>query len=82
MKLASYLVGGRPHYGVVTEIGIIDLTRRIGSDFPTLRHLIAADALGSAAAAVAGAAPDYSADKVAFVPPIPAPEKIWCIGVN
>jgi 2-keto-4-pentenoate hydratase/2-oxohepta-3-ene-1,7-dioic acid hydratase in catechol pathway len=82
MKLASYLVGGRPHYGVVTEDGIIDLTRRIGSACPTLRHLVAADALASAVAAVAGAAPDFPADRVAFVPPIPAPEKIWCIGVN
>jgi len=82
MKLASYLIGGRPHYGVVTNDGIIDLTRRIGGDFPTLRHLIAADALASAAACIAGAAPDLPADRVAFVPPIPTPEKIWCIGVN
>jgi 2-keto-4-pentenoate hydratase/2-oxohepta-3-ene-1,7-dioic acid hydratase in catechol pathway len=82
MKLASYLVGDKPHYGIVAEGGIIDLSSRIGRDFPTLRKVIEADALALASACTIGAAPDFRADQVCFVPPIQAPEKIWCIGAN
>jgi len=82
MRLASYLVGGQPCYGAVVDAGIIDLTRRLGQELPSLRHLIEAGALGRAASAVADARPDYGVGEVAFLPPVVAPEKIWCIGVN
>jgi 2-keto-4-pentenoate hydratase/2-oxohepta-3-ene-1,7-dioic acid hydratase in catechol pathway len=82
MRLASYLVNGQPGFGVVRDDGIIDLGRRIGSRFADLRSLIAGDGLAAAAAAAAGASADYAVGQVVLLPPVPAPEKLWCIGVN
>jgi hypothetical protein len=48
MKLASYLLDGRPSYGVVDGKGVIDLGRRIGAKHPDLRALITANALDEA----------------------------------
>ena len=81
MKLASYRVAGRAHYGIVVAAGIVDLTRRIGDQFPSLRNLLEAGDL-TRAAAFASAAPDFQPREVCFLPPIVAPEKIWCIGIN
>jgi hypothetical protein len=45
MKLASYMLDGRPSYGVVEGNGVVDLGRRIGAKYPDLRALITASAL-------------------------------------
>ncbi|CAO3360710.1 fumarylacetoacetate hydrolase family protein [Azospirillum palustre] len=88
MKLLSYLPPGSPdgqaRYGAMTDRGIVDLTARIGADLPSLRALIAADALETARHALAAAdgAADHDPAEVIFLPPIPEPQKIWCIGVN
>jgi 2-keto-4-pentenoate hydratase/2-oxohepta-3-ene-1,7-dioic acid hydratase in catechol pathway len=81
MKLASYLVDGAAHYGLVVPTGLVDLTRRIGGQYPTLRHLLEADQLARVAAQETAAA-DFRPDDVIFLPPIVVPEKIWCIGIN
>src|SRR5215469_13651797 len=81
MKLASYLVAGVAHYGLVVPTGLVDLTRRIGGQYPTLRHVLEAGELSRLAAAQ-GADPDFLPDEVVFLPPIVGPEKIWCIGIN
>jgi 2-keto-4-pentenoate hydratase/2-oxohepta-3-ene-1,7-dioic acid hydratase in catechol pathway len=82
MRLLSYLVNDRPHYGVATDDGIVDLTVRIGAEFPDLKALIAQDGLASARQAAAGQRPDHVPDQVTLLPPVLAPEKLWCIGVN
>jgi 2-keto-4-pentenoate hydratase/2-oxohepta-3-ene-1,7-dioic acid hydratase in catechol pathway len=82
MRLLSYLVNGKPGYGVAVAGGVVDLTGRIGSKFSDLQTLIAGDGLEAARAAVAGQAPDHALDALTLLPPIPAPEKLWCIGVN
>ena len=82
MRLLSYLVNGKPGYGVAVAGGVVDLTGRIGLKFPDLQTLIAGDGLEAARAAVAGQAPDHALDALTLLPPIPAPEKLWCIGVN
>ena len=82
MRLASYLLDGEPRYGAVVEGGVVDLTKRIGRDFSDLKALIAAHALPDAQEAVAGAAPDHALEKLVLLPPVLAPEKLWCIGVN
>ncbi|MFS2012728.1 fumarylacetoacetate hydrolase family protein [Azospirillum sp. CT11-132] len=88
MKLLSYLPPGSPdgqaRYGAMTDRGIVDLTARIGVDFPSLRALIAADALETARRVLAAAdgVVDHDPTEVIFLPPIPEPQKIWCIGVN
>lgn len=82
MRLLSYEVKGEPRYGVLVGDGVVDLSSRIGGDYPDLKALIARDGLSAARKAVAGAGPDYALGQLALLPPIPAPEKLWCIGVN
>lgn len=82
MHLLSYLVNGEPRFGAAVAGGVVDLTLRIGSRFPDLRTLIADQGLEAAREAVAGQQPDHAIDDLTLLPPIPAPEKLWCIGVN
>ena len=82
MKLVSYKAAGRESFGAVGERGVVDLRRRMGPEFPTLRTVLAAGALARVADAAAGAAPDHGLDEIEFLPPVPLPEKIICVGVN
>ncbi len=82
MKLLSYSAGGRASWGALADGGIVDLGKRLGARFPTLRDAIAAGALGEVAAAVTGAAHDLMLAEAKLAIPIPNPEKIICVGVN
>jgi 2-keto-4-pentenoate hydratase/2-oxohepta-3-ene-1,7-dioic acid hydratase in catechol pathway len=82
MRLVSYLVEGEPRYGAAVDGGVVDLTKRIGRDFSDVKALIAANALDDAREAVAGQKPDYALKDLDVLPPVLAPEKLWCIGVN
>ncbi len=81
MNLLSFEADGRRRFGAWTDSGIVDFTGRLG-DIGDLRQLLAADAIGRARDIVAKSAPDTDPAAVTFLPPIPAPEKILCIGVN
>jgi 2-keto-4-pentenoate hydratase/2-oxohepta-3-ene-1,7-dioic acid hydratase in catechol pathway len=81
-RLATFSVDGSIKYGAVTEDGIVDLSARFAKDYPTLREVIAAGALTKLADQAATLSPDFALDAITWLPPIPAPEKIICIGVN
>src|SRR3978361_720039 len=81
-RLATYSVDRSTRYGAVTDAGVVDLSARFAKDYPTLREVIAAGALPKRAHEAAKHSPDYALGTVAWLPPIPAPEKIICIGVN
>ena len=81
MKLASFEVGGRASDGIVVGDGIVDVGARLGARYPTLRAAIAGDALDEIARS-AEAKADLAFSAVRLVPPIPAPDKIVCIGLN
>ena len=81
MRLASYNMRGRPSFGAVVGEGIVDLRSRL-SRFPTLVDLFRAQALDEAKSAVAGVRPDVPFGEVELLPPLIAPEKILCIGIN
>src|SRR6266481_5517433 len=83
MKLASYRTSKGAGYGVVTDDGIVDLTRRLGRKYPDLRALLAGGALAQAEKiAKAAKKTDLKLSKVAFLPVIPNPGKIVCVGLN
>jgi len=82
MKLVSFLSAGRPSFGVVEDGGVVDLGRRLGGRWPTLKALIAADALAEAARVAQEAASDIRLDAVELAPVIPDPDKIICVGLN
>ena len=80
MKLASFLIGGKPGYGLVTDNGVVDLSRRF-PECATLRDFLAAG-LQAKAAALSGEAADHALDAITFAPTIPNPDKIICVGLN
>jgi 2-keto-4-pentenoate hydratase/2-oxohepta-3-ene-1,7-dioic acid hydratase in catechol pathway len=81
MKLASYRLGGEDTYGAVVGDGIVTLGGR-KAPYPTLRDALAADALGEIRGAVAGKTPDRKLADITFLPVIPHPAKILCVGIN
>src|ERR1700694_1861563 len=81
-RLATFSVDRTTKYGAVVEGGIVDLSARFAKDFPTLGEVIAAGALLRLAEHAARRSPDHALDAITWQPPIPAPEKIICIGVN
>jgi 2-keto-4-pentenoate hydratase/2-oxohepta-3-ene-1,7-dioic acid hydratase in catechol pathway len=81
MRLASYSLHGRPSFGVVVGEGIIDLRPRLHR-FASLVEVFRAQALDQARAAADGVRPDVRLDEVELLPPLSAPEKILCVGVN
>jgi 2-keto-4-pentenoate hydratase/2-oxohepta-3-ene-1,7-dioic acid hydratase in catechol pathway len=81
-RLATYTINGKTKYGSIADGGLIDLSSRFGKDYPTLREVIAAGALHKLADEAERSAPDDPLDGIIWQPPIPAPEKIICIGVN
>jgi 2-keto-4-pentenoate hydratase/2-oxohepta-3-ene-1,7-dioic acid hydratase in catechol pathway len=81
-RLATFAVGGSIKYGVVADGGIVDLSAQFGEQYPTLREAVAAGALMKLAEAAARRSPDHALDAITWLPPMLAPEKIICIGVN
>ena len=82
-KIATWRApGGALSYGLVTGDRIVDLGRKFASRWPTLREAIAENGLATLIEAGATGTADCALADVALLPPIPAPEKIICIGVN
>lgn len=79
MRLLTFDAGAGPRVGLVNDNGIVDLTARMGVG--SLRQLIA-DGQIEAAAGFAGEAADHGLDDVRYLPVIPDPAHIFCIGVN
>jgi 2-keto-4-pentenoate hydratase/2-oxohepta-3-ene-1,7-dioic acid hydratase in catechol pathway len=82
MRLASYIANGRASFGAVIVGGVVDFRVRFGARFATLVDLIRADVIDEVRAAVAGMRPDFPLSAVELLPPLLAPEKILCIGIN
>ena len=82
MWLASYNVRGRSSYGAVVGDGVVDLRLRFGARHPSLIDLVRAQALPEAQAALNGVRADFALAEVELLPPLVAPEKILCIGIN
>jgi 2-keto-4-pentenoate hydratase/2-oxohepta-3-ene-1,7-dioic acid hydratase in catechol pathway len=81
-RLASFISAGKLRYGAVTDAGVVDLARRCGDRYATLKDAIVAGALRSLIEEGARHSPDHGLDAVSWRPPVPHPEKIICIGVN
>jgi 2-keto-4-pentenoate hydratase/2-oxohepta-3-ene-1,7-dioic acid hydratase in catechol pathway len=81
-RIATFAADGSAKYGAVTNRGIVDLSARWAREFPTLREVIAGGGLRKLAEDAERRPADYALDAVTWLPPIPAPEKIVCIGVN
>ena len=71
----------KPVYGCVTDAGFFAMSD-VFPQWPTLREVIEADGLKTLAQTAMNRAPDLPHAAFKYLPPIPAPEKIICVGVN
>ncbi len=83
LRLTSFRAQGRTLFGAVKDTGIVDLSAKLGGRYRTMLDLIrgGASALGEARKAANDAA-DYRPSEIEFLPPVVAPEKIICVGIN
>ncbi len=85
MKLLSFRHEGTPGWGAVIDDTVIDL-RRVGADEqPTLRTALAALSLQGLEERLARAvaeAPRFALDRIEYLPVIPDPGQIFCVGLN
>jgi 2-keto-4-pentenoate hydratase/2-oxohepta-3-ene-1,7-dioic acid hydratase in catechol pathway len=82
MKLITFERAGQQSYGAVIADGIFDLGSRYGDRFGDLRAVLAADALKTVQHKLDGVTPDFGLSEVRFLPVIPNPDKILCVGLN
>src|SRR5258708_9719916 len=82
MKLASYLANGKPSFGVVVGDGVVTMNERLGGRFATLRDAIAGGAIDEMRKLSQGAKADHPLAGLRYLPTIPNPEKIVCVGIN
>ncbi len=83
MRLLSYHHDGVDSFGALdaTGTGVVDLARRLDG-VTDVGDLLAQHRLDEAAVTAAGAPADLAAGEITFLPTIPRPGKIICIGVN
>ena len=81
MKLASFKSPKGASYGAVTSTGIVDLGRRIGNRFPDLKTLLGNNGLEDAKRLLDEKA-DFRESEISWLPVIPNPGKIVCVGLN
>jgi 2-keto-4-pentenoate hydratase/2-oxohepta-3-ene-1,7-dioic acid hydratase in catechol pathway len=82
MKLASYVTDGKAAFGVVSGDGVITLNDRLRARHPSLRDALAGGALEEIRSTAQSARPDRKLSEIRFLPAIPNPEKILCVGIN
>jgi 2-keto-4-pentenoate hydratase/2-oxohepta-3-ene-1,7-dioic acid hydratase in catechol pathway len=77
VKLLSYVAGGRASFGVLSNDGVIDLAKRMNA--PDLKSVLGRlDEIKT----FLSAQPDHKISDIKFLPPIPNPAKIFCVGLN
>jgi 2-keto-4-pentenoate hydratase/2-oxohepta-3-ene-1,7-dioic acid hydratase in catechol pathway len=82
MRLSTFLLNGKATYGVVDDRGVLDLGARLVGGYADLKALLAGNGLADAQALARSAGVDAKIDDVTFLPVIPNPGKILCIGHN
>lgn len=85
MRFLSFRHAGRDSFGAMVESGadsgVVDLGKR-HPELADLRAALRARSLGALAAEAVGAPRDFELADVEFLPTVPNPGKIVCIGVN
>jgi 2-keto-4-pentenoate hydratase/2-oxohepta-3-ene-1,7-dioic acid hydratase in catechol pathway len=81
MKLASFRIGDRSTWGVIENEEAVDVGSLLKDRYPDLKSAIAADALPAARDATREAK-RYPTAGITWLPVIPNPDKILCIGLN
>ncbi len=80
MKVASFETDGRGSYGVAIENGVREASAGFRAQYPDLRSVLGGDALAGLEADEGGNC--LALKDLRFLPTIPNPDKIICVGVN
>jgi len=75
-------VRGRDSFGAVVGEGVVDLKTRLAPQFTSVLDLLREGGLDIAREVVRGVRADFPLRELDFLPPVLAPEKIVCIGIN
>lgn len=82
MKLVSFSRLGQSGFGAVVDDSVIDLTDKLAPDVFTLKEAIEYELLDLAQNYCDDRAADYHLSDITFLPVIPDPGKILCVGLN
>ncbi|GLO12064.1 5-carboxymethyl-2-hydroxymuconate isomerase [Pseudomonas putida] len=81
MKIASFMYDGRSSYGVVSGDTVSDAGAVLGQCYSDLRSVLESSD-GLAELAALRDAPVLSVEQVQWLPVIPNPDKVLCVGLN
>jgi 2-keto-4-pentenoate hydratase/2-oxohepta-3-ene-1,7-dioic acid hydratase in catechol pathway len=81
MRIASFRHGSVESYGIVVDDAVVDVGAALRPRYPTLRAVLAADALDDVSS-VANEAVRLNQQQITFLPTIPDAGKVICSGVN
>jgi len=82
VKLLSFKIASRASFGVIVQDGVLELADRLGSEVRSVQSLFELQALGLVQEVIEHSEPDHPLDAIEFLPPVPTPQKIFCVGVN
>ena len=82
MKLLSFVTPTRATFGVVDGDRVVDMGLRLGASCPDLKAALQTGALERIEHLARGATADHHVREIRFLPLLPNPGKIVCIGLN
>jgi 2-keto-4-pentenoate hydratase/2-oxohepta-3-ene-1,7-dioic acid hydratase in catechol pathway len=82
MKLVSFRDAGKESFGVVVNEGVVDLAPYASEVGSTLKQALALDSLAAIQTITRYAKATHAWADVEFLPVVPDPGKILCIGIN
>lgn len=82
MRLLSFAVGDYVSFGAVDGDRIVDVGRLLGDRYPTLGAVLRGGDLERAVALARMSKPTIALQEIRYLPTVPDPEKIICIGIN
>ena len=81
MRFLSFAHDDRRSFGVISSAGVTDIGKR-HPEIKDLRAVLRQGRLAELETEALRAEPDFAVDEISFLPTVPNPEKIICIGVN
>jgi len=82
MKLITYRYQDVTSYGAVVDGGVRDMGKVFGDTMPTLKSVLEKGGLEDIVNAAGRLEDECSVDEIEFLPVIPDPQKIVCVGLN
>jgi 5-carboxymethyl-2-hydroxymuconate isomerase len=82
MRFLSFRHAARESYGAIVGDGVVDLGARLASQATTLKALLTGGRLSAVIELASAATGDVALADIEYLPTIPDPGKIVCIGIN